>query len=180
MKTPLLILLLLPIISFSQKFPLNDAGQIEYTEVVTVDTAKAATLYNRAKHFFANNFKNAKDVTVVDDASAKKITVKKMLPITMASEKGDKSPFGVLLVTTTIESRDGRYKYSIKDLYHEHYRDGINLSGGKLENDSPVAVLSKDAFNKVKLSSEEQVMKYLMTLKINMQTDATKSVQKDW
>ncbi|MFN2458140.1 MAG: DUF4468 domain-containing protein [Chitinophagaceae bacterium] len=180
MKTLFFFLLSVPFFAFSQKFQLNDAGQIEFTEVVKVDSADGATLYKRAKQFFATNFKNAKDVTQVDDPSTKKLVVKKLLPVTMTGEKGDKSPFGVLLITTTIECRDGRYKYSVKDLYHEYYRDGTNLSGGKLENESPVALLSKDAFKKVKLSAEEQVMKYIWTLKINMKTNAAKPVQKDW
>jgi hypothetical protein len=76
MKNLLLLTLLIPALSFSQKNKNNDSeivfpmanGQIVYTEVVKMDSSTtAAELYQRAKRFFVSAYKSANDVIQLDD-----------------------------------------------------------------------------------------------------------------
>jgi hypothetical protein len=58
------------------KFPLNDKGEIEYTEVVNIDSTSADKLYSRAKMSIAQMFKSAQNVIQNDDAVNKQVLIK--------------------------------------------------------------------------------------------------------
>jgi len=91
-------------------FPVDEAGAINFNQVVAVDSVSQAELYARAKIFFANNFKSAKNVIEMEDKDTGTII-----------GKGNTN-FTVLLTNITmsfsikIQAKDGRYKYEIYDI----------------------------------------------------------------
>jgi len=76
-STILLILIATNLIgsqTFAQAiFPLDENGEIVYTEIVKVDSIKAKDLYVRAYTWFANSFVNAKNVIQLNDKEAGRI-----------------------------------------------------------------------------------------------------------
>lgn len=101
--------------------------ELKYEEVVQVDTtATKKELYNRARAWFADNFKDEGEVMTIQDVENGEI-----------SGNGNfrydtrKIYFGVFCVVgminfkVNIYVKDGRYKYIIHDLVHEgSYFDG--------------------------------------------------------
>lgn len=74
MKHPLMILMIIiPAISVRQlidELPKDENGNLNYNEVVQVDTIKKDELYLRSKQFFVDVFKSANDVIQMDDKDA--------------------------------------------------------------------------------------------------------------
>jgi len=132
-----LILLLIPIFSFCQS-PVNSNGKIEYTEVVSVDSAKAADLFSRSKLYITNAFKSGKDVTQLVDDETKTIVGKGVLKIYINAGLGIMWDVYVHF-KTTIQCRDGRYKYSLTEFEAEL----IGGSTDALEEEKPKSYTKK-------------------------------------
>lgn len=127
-------LLLFPALAFSQKmeFRISDFypivnGKIVYTDVVTVDSAKATDLYLRGKVALANLFKDSQEVIQVADES-KLLIVGKGSLVSMGHNPFVGSPR--YHFTITLQFKDGRYKYLIDDIKYsfivntdKHYKD---------------------------------------------------------
>jgi hypothetical protein len=79
-----ILLLIIMLASFSavaqesqNNIPLIDsAGNIYYSEVISVDSAAASELYSRAKLLVATIYKSGKDVTQLNDDEQKRIVTK--------------------------------------------------------------------------------------------------------
>jgi hypothetical protein len=102
MKKLLIILMFIPIVSFSQ----------QYTEVVEIPNKTADQLYKSAKEWFALTFKSSNDVIQLDDPTEKKIIGKGVTPVNYMSGK-----YPVTLsmyFTLLIQFKDGRYRYDIQ------------------------------------------------------------------
>ncbi|SDI97974.1 DUF4468 domain-containing protein [Chryseobacterium jejuense] len=114
-----LIFTLFSIVVFSQ--------ELKYEEVVQVDsTVSKKELYNRARSWFADNFKDEGEVMTIQDDSTGEITGNGNFRYNT-----NKIYMGVWCVTGTIHFKiniylkDGRYKYVIHNLVHEgSYFDG--------------------------------------------------------
>ncbi|RTY89096.1 DUF4468 domain-containing protein [Flavobacterium sp. GT3R68] len=113
------ILLLLALTTFTinaqQKFdfPLNENGQIIFTEVVSAEGKTKDDLYNNSKMFFVNIYKvtqdklkQNKEASSVSDTQYSFMTIK-----ANGSEVKVK-----LFYNIAILSKDGKYKYEIKNI----------------------------------------------------------------
>lgn len=104
-------------------------GKLLYTEVVQVPGVSQAELYARAKLWFANTFKSAKDVVQAEDKDAGIIQGTGFQDITVVSmglpvrEK--------LWYTIKIALKEGRYKYNITDFRVQNYPSQYNLNPGE-------------------------------------------------
>ena len=94
-------------------FPLNENGQIIFTEVVPAEGKTKDDLYNNSKMFFVNIYKETQDklkqnkeASSVSDTQYSFITIK-----ANGSEVKLK-----LFYTIEILSKDGKYKYEIKNI----------------------------------------------------------------
>jgi len=131
MNRILLILLLLPIMTFSQDEK-QDAteeevraaydslpkvnGQYEFSEVVQLDSSfKKDILYRNAKLFFANISKSSKDVLQYDDREEGKVIGKGSVQITGHQNilLNTFSEIRTTNFTLEISCKDGKYKYRL-------------------------------------------------------------------
>ena len=113
--TVLLALVILSITSFSQDIvPVKD-GNIIYSGVVTIDSAKAGDLYSRAKNFLAHEYKSSKAVIQVDDKDGGQIVGKGNFSVIINVGFGIKADY-VVDHTISIFVKDGKYKYEISEL----------------------------------------------------------------
>lgn len=98
--------------------PVTEDEQIIYEEVVQVEGISADVLYSRAQLFFTNTFKSAKDVVQMADASSHIITGKALTSVQVFTGMGYQE--NNLYYSLKIECRDGRFKYSVYDMYFEY------------------------------------------------------------
>jgi hypothetical protein len=97
-------------------FPTKD-GQIHYSEVVEVDTLSASELYLNAKNWLVESFKWSKSVIDLDDKEAKILVIKGHIAEKHNSLVQDpQNGF-----TLRIETKDGRYRYSLYDIRYKFY-----------------------------------------------------------
>ena len=82
-------------------------GSVTYTGVVQVDSVNKNTLYTRAKKWFVDTYKSAKDVIQLDDKENGEIIGKGSFKINYYTRDPSISH------TISIFVKDGRYKYVI-------------------------------------------------------------------
>lgn len=81
-----------------------------YSEVIQAENTNKNILYSRSKDFINSLYNNPKEVIQVDDSISGVITVKGV----ESYDEGDHEYFISYLFS--IASKDGRYKYEIKDI----------------------------------------------------------------
>lgn len=106
----------------------QETGLIEFTGLVKVDSSLTQqVLYAKAREWFANSFKSAKDVIQMDDKVAGIIVGK--------GNFSERKSGGIIHFTLKVQVKDGRYKYWFSNFIHEEPIRGY--SGGSLENEKP-------------------------------------------
>jgi len=180
MKKCLLLLLLLPTFTSQAqempvKFPLNDKGNIEFAEVVAVDSVTAKELYSRARLFVANGFRSSTDVTKLEDTETLTIVTKGYMP-RYYSNPFNSSHGGHVRFKFTIQCKEGRYKYSIEDVVHE---DDVVGNGGPLELDKPLSKwgFTKKTWDKLKKKTFVEINGFIAELTTTMRAAGVKN---DW
>jgi len=161
-------------------FPVNSLGEIEYTEVVKVDSAPADVLYSRAKMSIAQSFKSAKNVIQNDDQVNKQILLKGNI-----SADYSWNPLAVcpahIDFTMTVFCKDNRYKFSIKPSEHI-FGVGCKISGsggGNLLNEKPdcgTFNMPKSYWNEIKSNANAEFLMFIESFKKKMLT----STDNDW
>jgi hypothetical protein len=154
-------------------FPVNSSGEIEYTEVIKVDSTSADVLYSRAKMSIAELFKSAQNVIQNDDAANKQILIKGSLKADYVWYAGSCS--GSIGFTMTVFCKDNRYKYSIKPDNHEC---GVGCkfpcAGGNLLNEKPTCGtfnMPKTYWQNIQEKASADFLLFIETLKKKMATD---------
>lgn len=169
MKRIAILLTAIPAISFSQELnlPVNAGGTVEYTSVIKVDSVSDIELFRRAKLFMANAFVSYKDVNQLTDEASKTLVMKGIIPIDGSSgHAGWKTKI-------TIQCKEGRYKYSFTDFYHEYITPKVNQSGGSIENEKPACgtfFLPKKAWTQLKQWLDLHVKELITLLDKSMQS----------
>lgn len=107
------------------QLPLNSEGKVEYTEIISVDSANADKLYSNSKLFITYAFKSGKDVTQLTDDVTKTVIGKGTMQVTVVKMLGSTWP-GWVYFTINISSKDNRYKYSISD-FVLHYQGNSTM-----------------------------------------------------
>lgn len=98
-------------------------GLIDYTDVVPVEGATQAELFQRGKLWLASSFKSTKDVIQAEDKDAGFIIAKGNSTIVIkAAGLGNAEP---LYYTIKLNYKDGRYKYEVTDFYIQS--QGVNI-----------------------------------------------------
>ena len=104
-------------------------GHILYTDVVQVPGASQAELYARAKLWFADTFKSAKEVVQAEDKEAGIMQGTAFQGIAVVV-LGTYSP-QKLWYTVKIALKEGRYKYDITELRVQSYPGSYNAYPGE-------------------------------------------------
>jgi hypothetical protein len=116
--------------SNTTNFPLNEAGEIEYTEVVQVDGVSANELYVRAKEWLALTFVSSKSVIQLEDKEAGKIIGKGISEIFASPFSGERTySYGYIEFTLEIQVKEGRCKYKISNISHDFGEQSNGLGG---------------------------------------------------
>ncbi|MFN8347473.1 MAG: DUF4468 domain-containing protein [Spirosomataceae bacterium] len=121
MKKTLLFLLLLCFsgIAFCQKYKIDeDTKLITYSEVIEVPNVSKDELYLRANTWLSRAFKSAKAVIDVQDKEAGKIIAKGNVMTIIKVPLVGKQEAGAVEMTITIQTKDGKYKYTVDNLQH--------------------------------------------------------------
>lgn len=139
-----------------------------YDEVVYLkdSTIQAGQIHNLAKLFIANQFKSAKDVIQLDDEKNQILIVKGLIT-TYGSFLGSKIEHGYVNFTLKLQSKNGRYKYTISDFYHEIYAEN-QVSIGSLNKEKPgggVFGIGVKNFNKLKEYLHQDVENLILSMK---------------
>ena len=134
-------------------FPYNDSSEVEFTNVVKVDSADAQTLYSRAKLFIAKTYVSNKAVTQLNDDAGATAVINAILinnAIGFGYEKYN------LTYQLTIQCKDNRYKYTItRFMFSNEF--GIPKYGFDIGVRNKIYI-SKKAYNKINYNC------YYMTL----------------
>lgn len=93
---------------------------IFFTEVVKVDSTKTAKeLFSSARIWFANSFKNPKDVVALDDPDSSTIIGKGTMAYNSNIFMGGQGRSGWISFDIKIVTKDGRYKYDFDNFHHK-------------------------------------------------------------
>jgi hypothetical protein len=120
MKALFLLLFVSPLLCFAQHpdMPLVE-GKITYEQVVRVDSATSQSdLFARSREWFAKTYRSANNVIQLEDKENGKIVGKGVFSVTGKS-MGTTYDSGIINYTITVQAKDGRYKYTLENFYHE-------------------------------------------------------------
>jgi hypothetical protein len=95
---------------------------IEYTEVVPVEGASAAELYNRAMAWFVSSFVDSKQVLEVQNREEGLLIGKGTIGYEPPAMLASNLVRDVITFTVTVMVKDGRYKYTLADFRHSGTR----------------------------------------------------------
>lgn len=133
-------------------------GNIEFTEVIQLDSSFSKDLlYRNAKLFFTNEFKSAKDVLQYDDRAEGKVIGKGNL-----QQEDFQMTFLVMFTQTRIVNftleifcKDGKYKYRLYDI---QIKGHSRASGGNTPDNVYSSDLSiQDAYTKTYKGSTKKM-----------------------
>jgi hypothetical protein len=94
------------------------AEPLSFSEVVPVEGASAAELYNRGKVWFAKAFVSSNNVLQVQDKEAGTLVGKGSHSYEPNTMMGSACSRGHLGFTVTVQLKDGRYRYEVSDFTH--------------------------------------------------------------
>ncbi len=91
--------------------PMLEDGRRGYSEVIQVENVPAAELYARAKAWVAIAYRSAQHVIQLDDAATGKLVIKGNFASSFDAAAGPV----YIGHTLVVESKDGRYRYTLSD-----------------------------------------------------------------
>lgn len=172
-KLIILVLLFSPTFAFGQlidELPKSIDGKLNFNEVIQVDSIMKNQLYLNSKQFFVDVFKSGKDVIQLDDEESG-VVVGKGFNDVYAKMLG--TSYEVKMwYTIKIQSKDGRYKYEIYDIYFENYPQHYVLPDGNAISQTAENMFDKSFFfkkngqpNSQALNLKEQMIDQINLLK---------------
>lgn len=163
-------------------FPLNEAGEIEYTEVVQVDGVNAKELFVRAKEWLALTFVSSESVIDFEDKEAGKIIGNGILEVYRKRDMGISMDLGINRFMMEIQVKDGRYKYKIYKIKHELMPPAVNSSPGNLLVSKPgggIFTMGQKNWDYIKSESNRMFLDLIDSLKKQMAKPSDRSSD-DW
>lgn len=100
---------------YSQSFPINEQGEIEFTEVVEANIPKEK-LYSNAKEWVAKTFGDYKAVIQFEDDKELKLIVKGISKINHMGGDAYSAIQEKISYTLTVECKEGKYRYKLNDI----------------------------------------------------------------
>lgn len=166
-KIILSLLAFVPFISFAQlidELPKDENGKLLYTDVIQADSIKMDQLYLNSKQFFVDAFKSAKDVIQLEDKEAGIVIGKGFSDIVIKSlGLGVKEQ---MWYTIKIQSKDGRFRYDIYDIYFKSYPYQGNPNPGTAPAEN---IFDKSNYYKKNGTPKESSLKYKNAMEDNIQ-----------
>ncbi len=175
----LLVLLVAPFCkSFAQvNFPLDSVTrQIVYKGVVSVDSSNKHDLFLRGNRWFANEFRSAQNVIQFSDSVAGIIIGKGAIQVHFRA-LGSTREIGFVDFTFELAVKDNRYKYTIKDLYH-NCPTCTSSSPGDLRVDKSGMMFSRKAWDELREDAKDRILTMISSLEKYMKD--TSMEKSDW
>jgi hypothetical protein len=174
-NTMLIMLLISAMCGRAQSgLPINTSGKIEITDVVNMDSAKKADLFQRRDNFVADlSDPNFKLLSVKEDSVNGKISAAYQIMI-YAQTGVLKKVQGAVSYSLTLEVKDGKYRYNFTDFVYHYY--GQNRSyqtvdtGKKKKLEEMKATGWQKAWNDCKATTSSKVQKQILSIKAAMAT----------
>ncbi len=114
----MLILLLVPIVGWSQIFHIDPiTHKLTYSEVTEVEGTPKSELYDRARRWFDFQYAYATDVALSEHEEEGELHILSQLPLKIGL-----STSGVVSYRFTLSVKEGKYRYIITD-FTFHYPD---------------------------------------------------------
>jgi hypothetical protein len=105
---------------WQQPFKYNEEGEIEYQEVVPIDSLTKDEIYNRAKRMFSKMFKDSRDVLELDDKEAGTLIGNGNTEILWKTDGILGMVVSIRLwFTVTIDVKDGKYRVTLNNFENE-------------------------------------------------------------
>ena len=169
----------------AQEFPMNDQGKIVYEEVVKIEGATKDQLYKQARSWFKESYRQSDqddDVIYLSDSYLGELGANPYMWMEVKSV-GNKLTAGAVLYDIKFEAKEGRYKYTITNPYHEAQRSKLG-AGGALENKEPdcgVLNMQQKYWDEIKMTAHENFTAMINSLKASMtQTISNAKGKEDW
>jgi hypothetical protein len=181
--TVILFLLLTAIAAESQmidELPKDEQGNLNFNEVVKVDSASKEQLYFRTKEYFANTFKSAKDVIQLDDKESGTMIGKAWTAIYIRVMG---NPVHVRMwYSLKIQCKEGRYKAEIYDVSYQgdtgppgYPNEMFDRKSYFKNNGQPRDVLEKYKTETVKTTND-----ILNSIQLAMKKSSVAASKDDW
>lgn len=102
---------------WQQPFKYNEKGEIEYQEVVKLDSLTKDEIYNRAKRMFTKLFKDSRNVLELDDKEAGTLIGNGNTDVHYSTGLG--AGHATFWFTITIDVKEGRYRLTLNGFDNE-------------------------------------------------------------
>jgi hypothetical protein len=112
MKRLLFALLFLPGILLAQ-----EPEPLKFSEVIQIEGASSKNLHDRCLDWFAQAYNNSDEV--LKSSSPDKLIAKPLIRYNPRIFSGSEQTKGTIDYTIMVQFKDGRYRYSVYDFYHE-------------------------------------------------------------
>ena len=120
----------------AQNLPVDpDTKKVTYSEVVEVPGISKNDLYTRAQTWFAKTYGSSKSVLEIQDKENGKLLGKGLTDVSFRNPPLGARYGGIVRYTISILVKDGKYKYTISDFYHEGGTDTQVTACGAIENE---------------------------------------------
>ncbi len=135
-KTLTAIFLFLSISSFGQDqklmgiLPMKD-GKVNYTDIVMIDSMDKSKLYNKAKKWFIDQYKSAKDVIQLDDKENGEVIGKGFFETEWQTSIMSVQNVSVWH-TVKVYMKDNKFKYEITNFKLKYYVPPTQFSSGSI------------------------------------------------
>jgi hypothetical protein len=110
--------LLLPLLFIFTGLFAQDSA-LTFSRVVSIENVSKNELYDRAKSWFAETYKSAKDVIQMDDKEAGKLIGKGNFRYDSKVFSGSTQTTGWISYTITLQVKDNKYRYEITNFRHD-------------------------------------------------------------
>jgi hypothetical protein len=168
--------LLLALFCASHSFAQNSKKQnaafrnVEYTNVVTLDSFPASQLYFNAKLFLTSAFHSARESAQIKDDKTQTVATKGSFPVVIQNADGENIKAKTFF-TLIIQVKQGMYKYMLNDFYFA-YTEETGITTYASFNDRMGVFMNKKQWQAVEEQTEEFVKSFVDDLKGHMvQTD---------
>lgn len=148
----------------------SQAQNLTFTEVVQADSVSQSVLHTRANEWFVYAFNSAKNVIELDEKDGKIIGKGNFMFRGKPFSSGTNST-GPVSFVITIETKDGRYKYTITDFHHDDF--------GYVPQEEPKGMM-KVAMKDVWKDTHKKMKSLIQGLKDYMQTADKKTANNNW
>ncbi|MEN4759828.1 DUF4468 domain-containing protein [Chryseobacterium sp. C39-AII1] len=152
----------------------QDKEPLKFSQVVKVSdsTKSSIALHTAAKMWFAQNFKNPKEVIIMEDTDNKILVGRGNLKYSSKVFMGSAAREGWITFDVTIACKDGRYKYDFTNFIHE----GQSVNLGIITNEEMLSTLTGmfaggPKSYKIKVTNE---IRDIISGKINLSIDNLK------